>query len=1332
VTAVVGGGRPEFATNDPDTTETVADAVNEMFEFTTVYEAEGRSAAIASAYFNVGGWQLISTELKRVGKVRLMLGAEPQRDTDPVVLRPETTPRGRAIEVVLAEALMLEEEALTAERDLTPFTVEARSQVQDMITWLRSGRVEVRRYKKEFLHGKAYVVDSPALGVIAGSSNFTYAGLAKSRELNLGQYRQSTIGLVKDWFDGLWAEAEPFDLAAFYGQLVLADDPYLVFLRMLWEAYGSQVAADDEATAIDPSMRDLLPFQKDGVGRARRILEKHNGVLIADEVGLGKTYVGGALVKDTVRARQRVLIVAPKIIRDSVWKPYVDVNNLAGWVDVISYDDLMRDDTDGNPSYGLPSGRDPDVYTLVVLDEAHTVRNTDTARAKRLVSVLKGNPRKQVVLLTATPVNNALGDLHSLLSYFIIHDDEFAEIGIPSLAAHFKRIDKLSADDLSPEALFDVLDAVAVRRTRRFVRNHYVGQKFSDTGDILKFPEPKVRRVDYDLAPVLGGFFDVFAHALGADRDPDDPDLFYAGEIPDTGLTSIDPTRLTLAGYTPSRYRLDMEFRPYEVQIAGLLRSGLLKRFESSGAAFVGTCRAMANTLEGILELIQNEGYVASGESLRDWIRIDLDDPATLDEWKTTAEYEPADEFRAEPLVADIASDVDLLREMADTAETALQPADDPKLKALADTLVQVIAEAGQDANLRAVARLNEDPSAKASRDRDDRKVVVFSYFADTIYYLRDNIDLVLNAHPDLAVYQGRVAFVTGSSSRALGTGMVAQEDAVQGFAPKTGGPATWTANDWSAHDRYDLLFATDVLSEGVNLQQAHNIINYDLPWNPMRLVQRHGRVDRIGSDHDYVHLFCFFPDVQMDALLKLEATLHRKLAKASKSIGTGKVLPGVDASDDVVFNAKQDQIKALAEGDNTLFLGSSAGLISGEEFRAMLRKAIENDSLSRHLEAMPWGVGSGFVTDDRQPGFVFCARILNRADEPVFRYIPCPPALIPRPGIPAPPAAESTAVEGSGPTIDGNRVDIVHETLASLTMAAPPDSKAPAELPEGWVTLAYKAWDVAQSNIADTYNDSLDTVGAAGRAEPAIRDAVKHLTIYGTHRNQTDVDVTIKVFSRGQASRVNSIVRSVMRDPALTDRNKTDRLIELVDELGLSAPEQRIKRHAIQPVDVHLITWMAIIPPDTDPLPALTPNDTLVVGSGVMEQARLNDEAQTGLAQEFGLLSSDEVAAGAASKVANPESLVSQWRKDGRVFAVDVEGAARYPGFQFGPTGQPLAIISAIIEEVDARLTGWGLALWFTGSNGWLGGRRPVDVIDGPDQDQVVNAMRHLLAELL
>ena len=893
-----------------------------------------------------------------------------------------------------------------------------------------------------------------------------------------------------------------------------------------------------------------------------------------------------------------------------MWKPYVDERNLAGWVDVISYDDLLRNDTDGNPSYGLPPGRDPDEYALVVLDEAHTVRNSDTQRANRLVSILKGNPRKQVILLTATPVNNALGDLHSLLSYFIVHDDEFADIGIPSLAAHFKEIDKLNPDDLSPEHLFDILDAVAVRRTRRFVRNHYVGQRIDDSSATLAFPEPVVRRVDYDLSQVVEGFFDTFAHALGADLDGPAPDPFYAGgEIPDGGLTSIDSARLTLAGYTPSRYRYDNDFKPYEAQIAGLLRSGLLKRFESSGYAFVRTCRKMADTLAGLADLITTSGYVASAESLRDWMRIDLDDPVGLDEWLTTADYEPATEYRREPLLADIRSDITLLRSLADTVDASITPDTDPKLTALSGTLTRIVEQADSDAHVRAAAGQASDPEVAASRDRDDRKVLVFSYFADTIDYLQDNLSRILDANPALAVYRHRIAFVTGSMRRTPGhgaeAGTVSQEDAVAGFAPKTGGPRQ--AGRPVAEDRYDLLFATDVLSEGVNLQQARNIVNYDLPWNPMRLVQRHGRVDRIGSAHGYVYLWCFFPDRDLDKLLRLENILHTKLAKAAKSIGTGKVLPGVEASDDVVFNAKREQIEAIAGEDNALFLGLSVGLISGEEFRAMLRTAIERESLVQRLQAMPWGVGSGFTAADRAPGFVFCARILNRADEPAYRFVVLPPALLPGHGTPPPDPAASLSAEDlleSGvaaqldrPNIGGTPIDLIADTLTALSVASPPSARAPAVVPDGWHDLAYRAWAVAQRDIVTVWNNSLDPSVQYGIVAPVVREAVRHLGQHGEHRNQEDVDLAMKVYSRGQAARVTAVVRSVMRDPALTEKNKTDRLIELVDEMGLAAPDNRPKRFAIDATDVHLIAWMAIVP-EASSGPTTTVERSLAAGT--------------------------------------------------------------------------------------------------------------------------------------
>lgn len=1157
----MNGGRPQFATNDAASSRTVAEAIIEMIEFEK--GREDLQVSISSAYFNVGGWTLLADVLQRPNRVRILLGAEPMRDTNPVTLRPDTVSRRKARSLELDVALAEQEKSLRQERDLVPFTAEARSQVNALIDWLRttSQKVEVRRYTREFLHGKAYLIDNPRLGVIAGSSNFTLAGLSRNRELNLGQYDQGTIGEVATWFQELWEAAEPFDLAAFYAEQVLPLPPWLVFLRMLWEAYGDELAADDAAAVSDPNLRNLLDFQRDGVARARRILEAHNGVLIADEVGLGKTYVGGAIVKDTANSRQRVLIVSPKVIRDSVWKPYVDRENLAGWVDTISYDDLLKDDADGRPTLGLSVPRDPDEYSLVVLDEAHTVRNTDTDRAKRLGGILKGNPRKRVALLTATPVNNKLGDLHSLLSYFIVHDDEFAKIGIPSLAAHFDAAEKLEGEELSPELLFDILDAVAVRRTRRFVRNHYVNQPVEEGGLRVVFPDPVVRKVEYDLAPVLESFFDDFAHALGADIPEGEVDSFFTGEVPEEGLSSLDDRRLTLAGYTPSRYlsnSADHHMSAAEFQVAGLLRTGLLKRFESSSAAFVATCRKMATTLEGLLSLIRGEGLVARSDALRDWMRVDTDDPISVEEWRSSADTTDAAAFRLNPLLADIESDIALLRSMANRVEAGLRPADDPKLVELAHALAQVLELAEQESQMRLATHPDLGDSDRAVRDRDDRKVVVFSYFADTIHYLQDNIDLILS-RPELEAYRGRVAFVTGSSSKsAASTALtVTQEEAVSGFAPRTGGPLDASGRP-VAPDRFDLLFATDVLSEGVNLQQAHHVINFDLPWNPMRLVQRHGRVDRIGSEHDYVYMWCFFPDAEMDKLLRLEEILHRKLHKAANSIGAPVVLPGVAASDDRVFNANREQILKLAEGDASIFLGASTSLISGEEFRALLRKAIEDESLERRLDGLPWGVGSGFDAPGRLPGVVFCARVLDERGQPTFRWVP---RVHQDPQAPFPEVSE---------------VDLVADSLTALTAANPPSSSTPASLPDDWMDFAFQAWELARADIVRAWNSAVDNPASAP-VPAAIRAAVNHLSRYNSHRAAMDVDEAIKIFSRAQSRRVVTRVRSILNDEYLTDTMRTDRLLELVDEEGLSLPEARPNRFQITPDDVHLIAWMAV-----------------------------------------------------------------------------------------------------------------------------------------------------------
>ena len=550
--------KPEFATNRPG--ERVADALNAHLKHLRETWAQSPDLAISSAYFNPAGFLLLADELEQAGHVRLLLGAEPAAPERRIRRLTDGVSPARAARLALRRALDGYARTLEADRDLLGFSVEADTSARRLVTWLRSGRVEVRRLEDAFLHGKAFIVTTHDEGVIAGSSNFTYAGLATNLELNIGQYQPSAVAQVREWFDDLWQRAVPYDLASLYEARFEPHPPYIVYLRMLFERYGAEL--EQEARDESRGQIHLTTFQRDGVWRAARILEERHGVLIADEVGLGKTFIAGELIRQAVsERRQRVAVIAPATLRDGPWRTFLATYQLG--VECLSFDDLVAD--------GLMF--DPREYAMVVVDEAHYLRNPATLRADAMRLLLGGTPPKALVLLTATPVNNSLWDLYSLLYYFIKNDAAFADIGISSLRDHFARAMALNPDDLSPAHLFDILDAVAVRRTRPFVKRYYPHDRVRVDGELvpITFPTPRVHKVSYDLDEALPGFFDRFAHAL---------------EGPTTSELSQDPAVLTLARYAPSGYRLDNDVSSHEVQLAGLLRSGLLKRFESSAYAF--------------------------------------------------------------------------------------------------------------------------------------------------------------------------------------------------------------------------------------------------------------------------------------------------------------------------------------------------------------------------------------------------------------------------------------------------------------------------------------------------------------------------------------------------------------------------------------------------------------------------------------------------------------------------------------------------------------------------------------------------------------------------
>ena len=1103
--------KPEFVVNRDG--RTVAEALSGFISHAATGFVGGASLDVVTAYFNVGGYALVADSLDQVSGVRLLLGAEPMPpENRRRELHSESVNPQRAARTRLRQALDGHEQNLVIERDHLGFTPEVDAATRRLVQWLQSDTVQVRRLEGRFIHGKAFLVSDHSHGVVAGSSNFTYAGLATNLELNLGNYSPHVVGQVQDWFDELWDEAVDYDLAALFEARFEPHSPQLVYLRMLWEFYGAEL--QQEAASEGAPQIHLTAFQSDGLFRARRILEEHNGVLIADEVGLGKTFLAGELIREAaLDRRQRVLVITPATLRDGPWRAFKSVHNLP--MELVSYEELMAD-ARLNPEHTTAHKLEADIndYAMVVIDEAHNLRNPSTQRASALRTLLAGSPPKKLVMLTATPVNNGLWDLYHLLGFFLRNDAVFADAGIRSLREHFARAMALNPDDLTPEHLFDVLDAVAVRRTRSFVKRFYPNDtiKVGGRDQAIVFPTPRVRKVAYKLDDVMPGFFDRFADALNPEPEADDPEA------------------LSLARYSPSQYRLDNEIDIHETQLAGLLRSGLLKRFESSPHAFAESCERMARSHDAFLSMLDN-GRVATGDVLADWIATDSDD---MDDEQlgsyldgVVGVTEDAAEYDVEQLAERAARDRDLLKMFAAQARTVTR-SNDPNLAVLVDELAAIAAEAARE-------------GIGAADERDRRKVLIFSYYTDTVDWVYEHLVSTTENDERLADYRDRIAVLSGSS------GTDTKEAVLRGFAPQTtDAPADL------AEDLFDIVVTTDVVAEGVNLQQARHIINYDLPWNPMRLVQRHGRIDRIGSHHKEVVLRCVFPDDRLDDLLGLEERLHTKLAQAAASVGVGEVLPDQVAHIEINFAETREEIERLRNEDAGIFErgGTSRGALSGEEFRQELRQALEDTDLAHQVRSLPWRSGSGMSVDAAggRTGYVFCARIGDHA-RPLFRFVET-----------------------------GAEAEVVDETLACLDMARPPAGfSTERRLDERVVQGAFGAWESARDHIVESWNFMADKANLEPRIVPRLRraaDIVRDNPPPESTREEIDRAIdTINAPYPERTIRTFGTAIKASSDPAEQAR----KILGVIETLGLEPYVPPDPLPEIARSDVHLVAWLAL-----------------------------------------------------------------------------------------------------------------------------------------------------------
>ena len=408
----------------------------------------------------------------------------------------------------------------------------------------------------------------------------------------------------------------------------------------------------------------------------------------------------------------------------------------------LSYEKALESGAQGLKHYWSGMER----YALIVVDEAHNLRNRKTLRHEAVDRLIQGEYAKNVVLLTATPVNNSLDDLENLVSLFVRNDGEFAHLNIPSISKYIKDAKAHDPDTLSPEHLFDLMDQVAVRRTRKFIKDEYSGDTMEGPGGreiTIEFPTPKLDRIDYEFTPVGEKLLRAVVYALeGQEYDPRlDGDMERA--LVDR---CADPKRLSMARYVPSLFALDHKIERRQISGSALFESALLKRFESSTVALRNTLNKMITSHETFLKGLDG-GVVLTGRLLGDFGVSDEEIEEFLEDVdRNDAGYSVLTDFDEAALRKRVALDVALLKELVKLAEQSLKLID-PKVEKILEDLTKI-----------AVESKKVSPDGVSERDR--RKVIIFATYTDTISYLRDKVVVAVNAAKKgspLAEFKGRI-----------------------------------------------------------------------------------------------------------------------------------------------------------------------------------------------------------------------------------------------------------------------------------------------------------------------------------------------------------------------------------------------------------------------------------------------------------------------------------------------------------------------------------------------------------------------------------------------
>ncbi len=929
---------------------------------------QGSRLSVAAACFSIYAFQELKKELQGIDELRFIF-------TSPTFTTEKAKKEKREFYIP----------RLSRERSLygTEFEVKLRNELtqkaiaKECAEWIRKKVTFKSNVTNENMMGFINLDDKNYMPI----NGFTTVDLGCERGNNAYNMVQKTEAPFStayiDLFDNLWNDSSKLqevtdevieNITAAYNENS-PDFIYFVTLYNIFSEFLEDVSEDhlpNEATGFKESKiwSMLYNFQKDAVLAIISKLEKFNGCTLADSVGLGKTFTALAVIKYYENRNKSVLVLCPKKLTNN-WNTYKDnyVNNPIA-SDRLRYDVLYH--TDLNRTHGKSNGLDLDRlnwcnYDLVVIDESHNFRNggklsgEDNEKENRYLKLLNKVIRKgvktKVLMLSATPVNNRFNDLKNQLALAyegntdLIDDKLNTTKSIDDIFKNAQRAfntwSKWNPADRTTENLlrmldfdfFEVLDSVTIARSRKHI------QKYYDTSDIGTFP---TRLKPISLRPPLTSLKKAINY----------------NEIYE------QLTQLSLSIYTPTHFILPSKMEKYaemyednkvnvgftqanrEQGIRRLTAINLMKRMESSVHSFNLTLKRIYSLIDSTIHSIDTYDKTSS-------VRLELTDISDIDEFDS--EDQNGDELftfgkKVKIEIGDmdykswrdsLVRDRDIL-ELLTLMVGDITPEYDSKLQEL----------------FRVIKNKLENPI-----NQDNKKIIIFTAFADTAEYLFDNVSKYVKENFGL-----NTAMVSGSVEGRTTVPKLKSDlnTVLTCFSPISKDKHLLMPNDKT---EIDFLIATDCISEGQNLQDCDYLINYDIHWNPVRIIQRFGRIDRIGSKNAFIQLVNFWPDVTLDEYIDLKAKVETRMKIVDMTAtGDDNLLSDEEKTD---LEYRKAQLKRLQEevvDIEDMSTGISIMDLGLNEFRMDLLEYIKNHP---DIDKAPFGLHSVAAASEETPAGV-------------------------------------------------------------------------------------------------------------------------------------------------------------------------------------------------------------------------------------------------------------------------------------------------------------------------------------------------------------------------